>query len=224
MRRPITKVVRDMYFTSFSYQVLATLAAMAILIGFTFRTTFTYSEGINIKFTDLFINTAAIFSIQSSPMTPRMFSPSAALLVSLFFSLIIHNVYLASATSKLTIQAIEIFTPEDLLYGSNFDVGFTPADEEMLRKSDDRVLIEIYKRAMTAKKDFVLKPDEGLRKALKTNYAIFGDRRVFRKAIKLLPHTDICKVSMLRQRGMTNRRCCFDFNMRSTYNEISLVS
>lgn len=115
-------------------------------------------------------------------------------MIALLFSLVSYNVYSASTTSKLSIQLQEIFTPEDLLYDTNLNVGFTPVDEEMLRKSDDSVLKEVYKRGMSDKRDLVTTPDKGLQKALGTNYAIFGDQRIFRRAIRKLSRKDICNV------------------------------
>lgn len=195
MRRPITKVVRDIYLRSFSYPVLFTLAAMTVFIGFTLKVTFKLGDAQNIPISDLFVCLISILSLQGSSKIPKRFITSSAIMIALLFSLVSYNVYSASTTSKLSIQLQEIFTPEDLLYDTNLDVGFTPDDEEMLRKSDDSILKEVYKRGMSDKSDLVMHADEGLRKALVTNYAIFGDQRIFRRAIRKLARKDICNVS-----------------------------
>lgn len=197
MRRPITKVVRDIYLRSFSYPVLFTLAGMAIFVAFTLKITFKFGERDNISTSDLFVCLVSIFSLQGSSKIPKTFISSSAVMIALLFSLVSYNVYSASTTSKLSIQLQEIFTPEDLLYDTNLKVGFTPEAEEILRKSRDSVLKEVYKRGKSDEKDLVMQADEGLRKALVTNYAIFGDQRIFRRAIRKLPRKDICNVSKL---------------------------
>lgn len=197
LRRPITKVVRDIYLRSFSYPVLFTLAGMAVFIAITLKVTFKLGERENIVISDLFVCLVSIFSLQGSSKIPQTFISATTVMIALLFSLVSYNVYSASTTSKLSIQLQEIFTPEDLLYDTNLDVGFTPSDESMLRKSDDPVLKEVYKRGMSDKSDLVMKPDEGLRKALRTNYAIFGDQRIFRRAARKLPRKDICNVSKI---------------------------
>lgn len=83
------------------------------------------------------------------------------------------------------------------MYDTSLEVGFTPDLEGMLRKSRDPILKEVYKRVMADKKDLVMNVEEGIQKALDSSYAIFGDQRIFRRAITKLPRTDICNVSAM---------------------------
>lgn len=117
-------------------------------------------------------------------------------MIALLFALMSYTVYSASTTSKLSIQLQEIFTPEDLLYDTDLEVGFTPDLEAMLKKSRDPILKEVYKRGMADKGDLVMNAKDGIQKALVSNYAIFGDQRIFRRAIKKLPEKDICNVNL----------------------------
>lgn len=193
MRRPITKVVRDIYLNSFSYPLLGTLACIAIFFAVIFKITLKYADHDDVTAPELFVWLASIFSMQGSPKLPKSFVTATVLITALLFSLMSFNVFSASTTSKLSIQIQEIFTPEDLLYDTSFDIGFTPKDEIMLSKSNDTILREVYRRAKRNK--LILEPDKAIERCLIYNYAIFGDQRIFRRAIMKLPREDICNVS-----------------------------
>jgi len=112
--------------------------------------------------------------------------------------MVIFSAFAASATAKLSIQVQEIHSPADLLYDTNFRIGFTPKDEAMLKLSLDPILKEVYRRGMRNKNELVMGHDEGLQKALDNNYAIFGERRIFRRAIWSLPSDQVCSVSFYK--------------------------
>ena len=180
---------------SFSYPVLGTVAATAIFIALIFRVTFKIREGESLSLSFLLLCVVSIISMQGSPKIPQTFVSSSVIMIALLFALMSYTVYSASTTSKLSIQLQEIFTPEDLLYDTNLEIGFTPNLENMLRKSKDPILKEVYKRGMADKTDLVMNVDEGIQKALESSYAIFGDQKIFRRAIKRMDKEDICSVS-----------------------------
>lgn len=195
LRRPITKYIRDIFLRSFSYPVLGTLAATSVFIAFVFKVTFKIREKETLSLSYLLVCVVSIISMQGSPQAPQKFITSSVITIALLFALMSYNVYSASTTSKLSIQLEEIFTPEDLLYDTNLEIGFTPDLEDMLKKSLNPVLREVYKRGMADKEDLVMDASEGIQKALVSSYAILGDQRIFRRAIKKLPRHVICDVS-----------------------------
>lgn len=196
LRRPITKFIRDIYLRSFSYPTLGVTAVTAIFLAIIFKVTFKIRESESLSLSFLLVCIASIITLQGTPKIPHTFMSATVIMIGLLYALMSYSVYSASTTSKLSIQRQEIFTPEDLLYDTNLDVGFTPNLEGMLRKSNNPILKEVFKRGMADKDDLVMNADEGIQKALDSSYAIFGDQRIFRRVIKKLPRKDICNVSL----------------------------
>jgi len=196
MRQPITKVVSDIYLQAFSYSLLIALVCMALFFVVAIKVAFMLSQSEPFNAAEVVLWLGSIFGMKGSCFMPKQFI-SATLIVTLalLFSMVIFSAFAASATAKLSIQVQEIHSPADLLYDTNFRIGFTPKDEAMLKLSLDPILKEVYRRGMRNRNELVMGHDEGLQKALDNNYAIFGERRIFRRAIWSLPGDQVCSVS-----------------------------
>lgn len=202
-------MVRDIYLQSFSYPLQLSLAGMAIIIAATLKIAFKFGERENISISDMFVCIVSIFGLQGSPKLPTTFIGSTILMIALLFSLLTFNVYSASITSKLSVQLIEISTPEELLYNTDLEVGFTPDIEDMLSQSDDPVLQEVYKRATADRSSFVMNMTQGIGKALTSQFAILGHEGKFRRAIKQLPGEDVCQVIVFMRHFQPKRYLSF---------------
>ena len=136
--------------------------------------------------------------MQGSTQTPTSIISAFVIILALLFSVMSYNAYAASITSKLTIRLLEVHSPEDLLYDTDFKIGVigNSIAEKILKKSDDPILIEINRRIEKSKGLVVNGIESGIAQAFESRYAIFGEQRQFRWAISRLQKINICKVSI----------------------------
>ena len=189
--------MRDIYLASFSSLLLYALGALAIFFTIVLKFVFTYRETDILTFSDLFLWISGIFSMQGSTQSPTNMISASVIILALLFSVMSYNAYAASITSSLTIRLLEVHSPEDLLYDTDFKIGFigNSLAEKIMKKSDDPIIIEINRRTKNNKGLSVDSVGTGIAKAFESRFAVFGDQRQFRWAISRLQKINICKVS-----------------------------
>lgn len=136
--------------------------------------------------------------MQGSTQSPTNMMSASIIILALLFSVMTYNAYAASITSKLTIRLLEVHSPEDLLYDTDFKIGVigNSLAERILKMSDDPILIEINRRTKNKKGLIVDSVGSGIARTFESRYAVFGEQRQFRWAISRLQKINICKVSI----------------------------